>query len=305
MPQITKVEDIDAGILHFEATMREYSKAGGALPSESEMKEDLIDTLPGSIVRELRLLDTTGSRTSFHAFIAHVKECAADEIFNKSKSGNGVHVAAESPECSPCGSSDDDFEAYKAEVNAVMHKRFPNNSFRGKPGGAPSAGGADRRPTGPAREIKCGNCGGKHDTKECKKPRIALDKRACFECGGIGHNARDCPKKGQNAVTESDATDSWFGCLTDSGPQVPKKAARPQPQARTLGAFMGKAPVKTSNSFEALSGNECTIERKKGRKPPLGTAPKAVSGTIGERTPAARRPKTYDNQRDPGRDGRS
>jgi hypothetical protein len=54
---------------------------------------------------------------------------------------------------------------------------------------------------------------------------------------------------------------------------------------------MGKAPVKTSNSFDALSGQECTIERKKGRKLPLGTAPKAVSGTIGERTPTARRPK--------------
>ena len=72
--------------------------------------------------------------------------------------------------------------------------------------------------------MKCGNCGGAHDTTECKKPRIALDKRACFEGEGIGHNARDCPKKVQNGVKnvneEGEATDSWFGCVTDSGPRV-------------------------------------------------------------------------------------
>ena len=54
---------------------------------------------------------------------------------------------------------------------------------------------------------------------------------------------------------------------------------------------MPKAPVKTSNSFEALAGEECTIQRKKGRKLSLCTAPKGVSGTIGDRAPTVRRPK--------------
>ena len=54
---------------------------------------------------------------------------------------------------------------------------------------------------------------------------------------------------------------------------------------------MPKAPVKTSNSLEALAGEECTIQRKKGRKPPLCTAPKGASGTIGDRAPTVRRPK--------------
>ena len=143
--------------------------------------------------------------------------------------------------------------------------------------------------------MTCGNCGGKHDTKECTKPRIALDKHACFECGGIGHNARKCPKKCQNGVrnvNEDEVADAYFGCLTESTPRPrATKAGKPQPQDRTLGAFMPKAPVKTSNSFEALAGAECTIERKKGRKQPVGTAPTGVRGAVGERTPTTRRPK--------------
>ena len=139
MPQITKIEDIDAGILHFESVMREYGKAGGVLPTDAEMKEDLKDTLPKEIVKELRSLSGSemgkaGSRVSFVEFVAHVREAAAEELFNERKAGAGVHVAAESLECVPCGGTEADFEACNEEVNAVMRQRFQTNASRGKPG---------------------------------------------------------------------------------------------------------------------------------------------------------------------------
>ena len=40
MPQITRLEDIDAGILRFEAIMRDYAKAGGVVPTGPGLKDD-------------------------------------------------------------------------------------------------------------------------------------------------------------------------------------------------------------------------------------------------------------------------
>ena len=80
------------------------------------MKENLIDTPPTEIVKELRLVDRAGRRVSFQAFIPHVKECAADGIFNKSEPGHGVHVAVESFECILCCCSDADFEMQRSTL---------------------------------------------------------------------------------------------------------------------------------------------------------------------------------------------
>ena len=34
---------------------------------------------------------------------------------------------------------------------------------------------------------KCGNCGGEHDTRDCKKPLLEMSKRSCFNCNGLGY----------------------------------------------------------------------------------------------------------------------
>ena len=66
---------------------------------------------------------------------------------------------------------------------------------------------AGARPRNPprtdARKINCGNCGGEHTTRDCIKPTLPLDKRHCFNCGEVGHAARDC-KKSKKALLAAD-----------------------------------------------------------------------------------------------------
>ena len=45
MPKIAKLEGIDTGILHFEAVVRDYGKAGGTVPTNDELNADLNDML--------------------------------------------------------------------------------------------------------------------------------------------------------------------------------------------------------------------------------------------------------------------
>ena len=50
---------------------------------------------------------------------------------------------------------------------------------------------------GVVRPNKCGNCGGEHATRDCSKPLLEANQRACFNCGGLGHLSRDCLDKKQ------------------------------------------------------------------------------------------------------------
>ena len=76
--------------------------------------------------------------------------------------------------------------------------------FKRAPGGGgnrfqprPKAKFPPRVPTPPRtgeREAKCGNCGGKHSTRDCPNPLLDEAKRKCFNYGEDGHQAKACPK---------------------------------------------------------------------------------------------------------------
>ena len=58
-PGITKLEEVENGIIRFENTLREYEACGGTKMSETDKKTDLLDMLPGDI-RENLIWRSTG-----------------------------------------------------------------------------------------------------------------------------------------------------------------------------------------------------------------------------------------------------
>ena len=124
MPNITKLEDVDVGILRFEGIMRDFANAGGAVPSNDEMKEDLLDTLPKEIRKEL-LLRATTVKESFQEFASHVKTSVSQILFHEGKLSSSLNLADEQ---SAQGAGSEN--SYEEEMLA-MEKKHPGRVFRG------------------------------------------------------------------------------------------------------------------------------------------------------------------------------
>ncbi len=82
-PNIGKLEDVAMGITRFENIMKDYKAAGGKLPDESELKEDLVNTLPQEI-RE-NLLWRASKKESFSAFRNHIRTTANSMLYHRAK----------------------------------------------------------------------------------------------------------------------------------------------------------------------------------------------------------------------------
>ena len=144
-PQIRRIEDIDQGIVHFEAIMKDYKAAGGSPPEGIELKNDLLETLPGEI-REGLMWSATEIHENFGQFTAHVRSTANAILFHRGKATSSLHKVDEVHDA-----QDDDEQAYEEEIMAVNRKfnRFggPGGGRRGEGRGPGGAGGV--RPGAP------------------------------------------------------------------------------------------------------------------------------------------------------------
>ncbi len=233
-PAITKLEDVAMGITRFENLMKDYKAAGGQLPDEPELKEDLVNTLPQEI-RE-NLLWRASRDEKFSDFKNHIRTTANSMLYHRGKVHPINAIDAQVNE-EPGGEYDDEYaDELQQAIGAVMRKygKGKGKGWGGKGGGGfGGAGGAGGGPKGGfggkannggkghGSQPKCANCGGDHDRRACPKAEVPVSQRPCHGCGEAGHIARFCPNKKQpiKAVDEvapapAPAPEtSQFGCI--------------------------------------------------------------------------------------------
>ena len=265
---IRRLEDVSNGITKFETTLNEYKLAGGSTPNNDDLKSDLLDTLPQEI-REQLLWHSTNPEISFEKFKSHIRNMANQILFHRGKTQpiNGLdHRKGDYPE-----TGEDYGDEFGEAIGAVM-RRFGKGYGKGKglgKGGRDKGGGK-----GNDWKLKCANCGGEHERRQCTEAEVPVSERLCHGCGEKGHISRNCPRRQQRfvkAVDEAPAATAPpgqntspvnFGCVDFAdcsksnadkarmglppGFSVPRKGAKPRPQGATLGDFV------LTNSFHAL-----------------------------------------------------
>ena len=174
-PAINRLEDVAMGITRFENLMKDYKAAGGKVPGDRDLKEDLVNSLPQEI-RENLLWRASGDET-FSAFKNHIRTTANSMLYHRGKVAplNNLQEG-EYPE-------DIDNERNYDEAIAAVQRRF------GKGGGKggrtdprrPPLNDRDGKGKGAGKgSLRCGNCGGEHGTRNCTKPMLPPEKRLCF-----------------------------------------------------------------------------------------------------------------------------
>ncbi len=267
-PQIAKLEDVDRGITRFENIHREYaSVVGDRAPHDDEKRMDLLECLPVEI-REQLLCRATAKTEDFADFVNHVRSATNSILYHRGKIASPLNIVNSAGDAKPDTDITEKFQEAEEVICAVLKKM----GFQGqrRDGGGLRTDGQ----RGGARPVKCANCQAEgHVAKDCRKPRVEINKRLCYECGKPGHVARDCRNKGARGGTASvrmvDDEDNFFGCVTREGWQAagkPRTTTRPTPSVATLGDFV---PTKVFNKFDALTHDDAKPLSQKQRKATL------------------------------------
>ena len=256
---IKNLESVPIGIAEYDLKMKEYNEAGGTLPSENEMKNDLLNILPESLRDNLLWRATDpGPYTRFRDMI--LAQAARTLLTRKRLPVHNVEnslmdqlrgVITEQED-----SDDDDVPTSLEElVAAIRTGKFQPRQRRS----------IRDQPSRPPR--KCANCGKEHKELKCPHPEVAKADRVCWTCGEKYHQSRDCPNKKignrkVNAIEDRPAERgirriAAVGYADDEGFQKPRRTVKPQHVTPTVGSFIGK------NSFEPLKSQK---QRKADRR---------------------------------------
>ena len=258
---IRSLEQVPIGISEFEFKIKEYEDAGGTVPTESEMKADLLHILPESLRDNLLWRATDPG--PYSRFRDMVRSQAARTLLNKQRLP--VHVLGDSSAPCPCehAAAPEESELENIDLNSregliAIIKRL---------GGRPGANRALRDQAPPRGPRKCANCGKEHKELKCPHPRVDVKDRVCWECGGKNHVARDCPQKGKSGKAVRAVDDAGLQAVLarlsvvnyapdGEGFTRPKRPCKPTPSTATVADFV------SHNPFQALSQRERRSARR-------------------------------------------
>ena len=267
-PSISKLEDVEMGIVNFDSLIRDYVACDGSPPNDLEKKTDLLDMLPNEI-RENLLWRATDSSKTYEEFRDHIKVQANHVLYHRGKFKGQINSVEQG--AAPQEYGDEQVDGIIAAIQKRMGSGGGQRPPR-RPDGAEGAGGG-------GGDTRCVNCGSKeHTSMKCPEPKVAFEKRPCYKCNKPGHLARNCKAAGSgtarrvNAVEEDEPED--FGGLCGAVMEHPDSIGSPpvadptwrrpkrimRPSNITLADYV--VPVK--NSFKSLavsynkaSGGKC------------------------------------------------
>ena len=196
----------------WEKVVERFELCGGTV-TEADKKTVLLKLLPAGVSTDL--VGALRGKPSYDEMKNELDDridFLQDHGFVRpSKSSEGAHMVQRDGDN---GEEDEQQEQGDEEKEIVLDPNLPDEVFavmanqakhfgyrvapraKAKAWARPSGGRVPTPPrTGDSRPAKCGNCGGEHSTRDCTKPMLPPDKRACFNCGKTGHQARGCPEK--------------------------------------------------------------------------------------------------------------
>ena len=195
------------------------------MPDDSDLKDDLVNSLPQEIRGNL-LWRASGDET-FSAFKNHIRTTANSMLYHRGKVAplNNLQEG-EYPE-------DIDNERNYDEAIAAVQRRFGKGGCKGgrTDPRRPPLNDRDGKGKGDGKgSLRCGNCGGEHGTRNCTKPMLPPEKRLCFRCNEAGHMSKNCPKQSAQprgalrnvdevSATSQDYVYTTFGCVDFASPK--------------------------------------------------------------------------------------
>ena len=138
-PSISKLEDVEMGIINYDSLLRDYVAVGGSPPNDLEKKSDFLDMLPSEI-RENLIWRSTDPSKSYEEFRDHVKAQANHVLYHRGKLKGQVNSVV-TPQSQPEPDKPNADEDQMDNLVAAIYKRMGKGG--GKGGDRSRADGGD------------------------------------------------------------------------------------------------------------------------------------------------------------------